>query len=215
MKLLPSKKYLKLWVILLTSSAVVWFVAQQIGPRVPQAHIEAGDTACPVICKNDVVVWDFYDRDIEQVQKGDFVVLNDNWQGFYTARILSDPVAKACAEDNRTEFQLPDSNVFCNIKALLPEQEDFGWTYSGISNGDRKYFYQYDYLVSGHLNILLTEPVRFYSPKISMTNKYVIRGVRPRKIGNIQVKSILPDAMDEILGQALFAIYRWTGINLL
>ena len=164
----------------------------------PFLHIESGNAVCPDFCKNDIIQWDYFDREVEQVSKGDYVVLNDNWEDFYTTRILSDPVVKACAEDDRTEFQLPDGNNFCNVKALQSGQEDFGWTYSGISNGDRKYFYQYDYLVSGRLRILLTEPVRFHPAKISMTNKYVIRGVRPVKIADIHEHFVYSEAASAV-----------------
>ena len=180
----------------------------------PFLHIEAGNAVCPDFCKNDIIRWNYFDREVEQVSKGDHVVLNDNWEGFYTTRILSDPVIEACAEDDRTEFQLPDGNNFCNVKALQSGQEDFGWTYSGISNGDRKYFYQYDYLVSGRLRILLTEPVRFHPAKISMTNKYVIRGVRPVKIADIHEHFVYSEAVTDLVGRGLFYLLKWTGINL-
>jgi hypothetical protein len=200
--------------IVLLLVLVVGSLAEYRHRQGPFLHIEAGDVACPDFCKNDIKQWDFFDRDAEQVSKGDYVVLNDNWEGFYTTRILSDPVTKACAEDDRTEFQLPDGNIFCNIKALQLGQEDFGWTYSGISNGDRKYFYQYDYLVSGHLNILLTTPVRFHPRKMSMTNKYVIRGVRPVKIANTHKYHIYSEAVTDLVGRGLFYLLKWTGINL-
>jgi hypothetical protein len=210
-----DRRSIKPLAFLMIPGIAAYLITQNHEFEVITMHVEPTNTLCPLICKNDIVKWEFYERDKETLSIEDVVVLNGFSEGQYTTRILSDFVTQACAEDDRTSLMLPVGNEFCNLIIEYPGQTASGSTYSGISLGGRKYYYHYDYLVAGRLKNPFGEPVKYLvDRKISMINQYVITGVRPKKIGTASDYFFYSDEVTNIIARSLLHFYKWTGIVL-
>ncbi len=188
---LENRKLKLNFFLILICAAGVYFVPDHNAGTL-NIHIETRNYACPQFCPHDIVQYEPYDRRVDRIQAGDYVMVGIVYEFNYMAKVLvPGPPEEACADDGRTTLQLPIGNHYC--RAYAPG----------------KYTYQFLVLGGPQPEFTGSDGV-----KISILTDLHVSGIRPKKIGNTREYFFLSDNITEFVGRVLLITYEWTGLNL-
>jgi len=196
-KLLDKRKIRRGSFIILACAAAISF-SPYYRPAELHIHVVSEDFACPEFCKNDIVEYDYYDRE-HKISVGDFIVVRTFITHPYIAKVLTDSQEQTCTQSIRAPVYIPSDQIL-----FLPSDDMFCTKISGhFSN---------QYIVHGGTSPNIETPRGERFSSISNINVY---GFRPRKIGYTREVFILSDAITDVVVSSLLVIYKWTGVDFL
>ncbi len=153
-------------------------------------HVVESNHSCEVFCKHDIVTFEGLYGKYDTVSIGDLILVRITRRHFYPAKVVMVRTREPCL----TDFPL-------DMGAKL----DF---YS-CDNRIRNYFY--DFLVEGGPEKTYVTPG---GRSLTPLHSFYVEGIHLKKIGNTHDYFFLTEQMTDFVGNALLAIYEWTGINL-
>ena len=159
--------------------------------RGTQFFVQQGNDACPAICAGDAFEWVQYDRRYYDLKVGEHVVIqNERGDRPYGSKIYAVP----------TEIECP----LVSESTLNPEFEKF-FCYAHRRKSD------YLFVIFGGQG---SQSKEIDGQIFSIVQSEKIKGVQPKKIGNVREHFFLSNKISKIVGRAYLLIYKWTGINL-
>jgi hypothetical protein len=161
-------------------------------------HVVSNKYDCDDYCANDVFSYEMFIESKDEVSIDDLILVKDFsisvedfGRHYFPARVVMTRISEPCFTDFPLDMHARLDFYFC-------------------VDGKRDYFY--DFLVVGGPK---TEYVTPGGQSVTPLPSGEIEGFNLKKIGNTHKYFILTEEITEFTGNALLAIYKWTGINLL
>ena len=161
-------------------------------------HVVKDNAICGKFCKNDILLFDYRDKEAAALSPGDYVMVEPVLKPSLTS--VSEAMFPARVMMVRT-----NESCLTSIPLDIHTKLDFYHCVDGKRN------YRYDFM-------LLGGPDSQYKTRnnhnVTPQKSSEVVGVNLKKIGNTHEYMILSDPITDVFGNTLLAIYKWTNINL-